>query len=326
MATLPLKIFIHGLIALAPGPNRLDRNSMTALVIDGSHPPESTEVCMQNHRPVLSFILDKESSPKCGKELGCELSGFQCICGLDGLKRKEITLELESDPPLTPIVLGHSAPSREVPQDATEAGSFSYVPNLSAPPIGLSLNDDYLTSPEPPSLLLTRFIFPFQTATACSLVAWEDRGVANLRSLAYRRIGQLSRAGDYSAAMAQRVAVEVSVSEGSPVRLRFRKLDGTQEVFVTLDPRKHGYRIDISNEPDAPLAWNDPCDDGIARHFVHFYGLAKAPPAHPESYLIPHLLPTLHREAAGMEPVACLDPDLTPASHPICPVASFFDL
>jgi hypothetical protein len=324
MTIIPLKIFIHGLIALVPGTDPMDLNHMTALLINGRHPPEAAIACMHNHEPKLTFVVDEASAPKCGEIVGCELGEFKCICGAEALKGKEISLKLESDPDLTPVILGHSRPGREVPEDATEAGSFSYVGNLAAPPFGLIFKDDFRTSTEPPPLLLSRFFFPFQAATACSLVTRENHGVANLRSLALRRVGQLSRAGDYSSALAQRVVVELSVSDETPVHLLIRNFDGTAEKDFTLSARKYGYRIEFSNEVEPKPRWDDPCDDGIARHFAHYYGLAENAPEHSESYLIPHVLPTLFREAADMEPAACIDKEADLSNHPICPVASFF--
>jgi hypothetical protein len=90
----------------------------------------------------------------------------------------------------------------------------------------------------------------------------------------------------------------------------------------------NGYLVNLSNEPDE-LDRGDPCDDGIARHFAHFYDLAENPPDW-DRRQVPHVRFTQGMRISGFDPdpataeaEECKNLTFTLMDRPICPMGSF---
>lgn len=335
-----LRIMMHGLIALAPSANVNDPNHITALLLD-ARMPHGTE-CVTAHRPELSFLLAEGQPGKCD-DAGCELIGERhCKCA-DSLSRKQIWLQILPaslpDPPAAALAEtedgedranDYGLPSLQAPMGS---GKLFYVANLAKAPFNARLNPDYL-APQPNSQnLLARMDVPFEKLIECSLSKREDQGDTYILPMGFRAIGRRSRADEPDQALAQMVVAERKVPAGSTVRLHIADFDGSNQKTLVLATATHGehnpvYMIRLSNEPKV-LERGDPCDDGIARHFAHYYEFAENPPAWSDR-LIPHVRFTTGLRVSGsqpdpnsVEPEACEHPTFTLMDRPICPMGSF---
>lgn len=315
MNSIALRIALHGLIALVPTTDN-GANHMTALLVDARKPHDGME-CSIDHHPKLTFLV---AETRDCLQAGCKTSGKQCTCLEDALERKHVSLEFQPVPALAAQALSNALPANVLPENRDEAGSFSYVANLSQAPFGLTLNPDYLT-PDPPQNLLARMTVPFETATACALATREDAGEANVHAMSFRELHAPSRKEDVSQALAQKVILELTVPDGGEVKLHISDFNGTSDRVIKLLAGSKGYRIDFSNHPNEPLDRDDPCNDGVARHFAMFYDLAQnSTTAKP---LLPHVSFTRSRNEPNLRPQICDDPFFALMDRPVCPMARF---
>src|SRR3954451_2426958 len=105
MSAIPLKIFLHGLLALVPTTDPMGVHHLTALLVDGRMPMQ--EECGMEHHPKLSFLVAETS--EC-IDAGCSVDVCQCTCGYDittgtdtdFLVGKQVSVEISPDPPPTP--------------------------------------------------------------------------------------------------------------------------------------------------------------------------------------------------------------------------------
>lgn len=286
---------------------------------------------MMDHHPRLTFFVVEPAD--CNSVPGCEASGSVCTCahtitpGVDPLVGKQISLEILPTPSLASDKPKSALPDRALPSESREAGGFSYVANLSQEPFGLTVNPIYLEpqpSTEAKARMVARMEVPYKEVTACALATREDGGEANVHSMSFRALGDQSDSGEVSYALAQKVVAELMVPDGGAggqtVKLHISDFGGANDHVFTLKPGSDAYRIDVGNDPDRPLGRDNPCDDGVARHFKHFYALALNPPG---SALIPHVRPTQFKSAVPLQPKTCKDPIFGLANRPICPVAAF---
>jgi hypothetical protein len=328
MSALPLRIFIHGLIALVPTTDP-GGTKMTALLVDGrtGNPTE----CMTEHHPRLLFTAQQDADCI---SAGCDpIGGGTCNCaydsaaGTDPLVNEKIWLEISPSPTLGTEKPASSLPGHSLPDDSREAGSFSYIANLSREPFNLKVDSKYL-APNPPTgeHMVSRMEIPYRSLTSCSLAALEDGGEANVHTMSFRTLGSASDSGDISYALAQMVVTELEVPDGGAVKLHISDFGGANEHVIPLassTTKIFGdtvYGIELSNDPEAPLPYDHPCNDGVARHFKHFYDLAENPPT---LRLVPHVRYTQFKSFAPLEPRACKDRSFDLMNRPICPMGTF---
>jgi hypothetical protein len=330
MSSIPVRIALHGLIALVPTLDPTSgANRMTALLIDGR--TANAAECMSEHHPRLEVVATNTAD--CPIGIGCRLSGNHCICeykantGIDPLVGKEISLTIQPAPTPTAAKPTSDLPAHSLPADDGEASSFSYVANLSQTPFGLTINPDYLAdSPASSSRanLVTRMQVPYQTIAACDLATRPDGGGANVHAMSFRELHAPSQPGEMSYALAQLVVAKLDVPDADPaaqvVTLHISDLGGANDAPITLLAASDGYKIEVSDEPAGPLDFDTPCDDGVARHFTHFYDLAQSPIG---ARLLPHVRFTQFENADSIDPVICKDPTFQLMNRPICPMATF---
>jgi hypothetical protein len=341
MSTIPLKIFVHGLVALVP---TAIPGHMAALLVDGRMPMQ--EQCMMEHHPQLSFFVGE--SADCISVPGCSLSGNQCTCkhtaNLDPIVGKQIYLEVHPDPTFAPDKPASAPPPGDpqssllsLPVSKDQASSFPYVASLVQKPFNLTLNPIYLAD-NPTQIardhLVARMDVPYakdaqsgiDNLTACALATREDGGLAYVHSMSFRKLHVQSAPDDPNYALAQKVIAVFDVPDAplgkQIVKLHIRNFDGTNDHAFTLLAGPDAYRIDVGNDPDAPLDRDDPCDDGVARHFMHFYDLANEVTA-PADRLYPHVKFTKHVKMDDVKPAVCDDPIFGLANRPICPLVTF---
>jgi hypothetical protein len=337
MPAIPLKIFVHGLIALVPTQDANNMDQMTALLVDGR--TAMTEQCMMDHHPQLSFFVGE--SADCISVPGCTLSGNQCTCKhtttgtppheVEPLLGKRISIEVQPDPTLAPDVPPSEFPSAGRLPTKDNAASFAYVANLAQPPFNLTLNPGYTNKPplqESNDHLVARMDIPYDRVIACALAMREDAGAAYVHSMSFRPLHVQSSPNDQNHALAQKVIATFDVPDASAgqqvVKLHISDYNGDHDHAFTLLAGPDAYRIDLGNDPDAPLDRDDPCDDGVARHFMHFYDLAVGSPT-PAIPLIPHVRFTESVKSTDVTPSPdpCADPIFGLANRPICPLAIY---
>jgi len=333
MSSIPLRIALHGLIALVPTLDPTSgANRMTALLVDGR--TANAAECMSEHHPRLDVVAAHNA--ECPTGIGCRSNGSHCICeynsntGTDPLFGKEIFLTIQPTPTSAAAKPKSDLPAHSLPADEDEASNFSYVANMSQTPFGLTINPDYLAdSPAASSRanLVTRMQVPYQTVAACDLATRPDGGGANVHAMSFRTLHNPSKAGEMSYALAQLVVAKIDVPDATPaaqvVTLHIKDLGdlaGTTDAPITLLAASDGYKIEVSNEPAGPLNFDTPCDDGVARHFTHFYDLAQNPP---DVRLLPHVRFTQFEDADSIDPIVCKDPTFQLMNRPICPMATF---
>jgi len=160
--------------------------------------------------------------------------------------------------------------------------------------------------------------------TSCALATREDSGITNVHSLSFRELHAASQSGEVSYAMAQKVLAQVTIPDGGAsgqrVTLNISDYDGRNKHSFQLKPGDDAYRLDVGNDPEAPLDRDDPCDDGVARHFKHFYEMARTVP---EKELLPHVSPTQSAAWLPLQPSDCKDLVFGLDARPICPVVTF---
>ena len=318
MSATTLTIVLQGLLALVPNNEPGGTNQMTVLMLDGNH-SHGIE-CMKPHTPELRVLAD---NTECGAA-ECTANEGLCICDQSILERKDVWLEIQPnpDPPRQTLP---TSPPRPIPRNRLEAEDIGYIANMAQPPFNLHLNPQYL-APVPPLNLFARLQFPFDTVTSCSLSKRSDGGDANIHSMGFRRLHLDWNKREFDQAMAQMVVASVTIpdtgADKPKVVLHLKSFGSPSDATITLQPDSIGYLVEFFNNTTV-LPLDDPCDDGIARHFAMYYELAQNPPA-PEDQLIPHLRLTEFRCCAeALLPLACLRPLSSPLDHPICPLAIF---
>jgi len=317
MTTIPVKIFLHGLLVLVPTPQTTDH--ITALLANSEVMAQASPhdpLC--GHEAHVAMIKVKTAASDQCDQAGCTASGFQCVCRGDALKGKRVSLGIRQTSALDKAEPLENGTPEELPASAEKAGSFAYVANLVHAPFNLTLNPAFL-SVTPPDGLFVRVDVPFTRVTSCSLSKRDDGGSKNIHSMSLRQLNFPSREDDYSQALAQKVVAEVAVAADAVVTLTISNPDGTGGHDIVLEPGSESYTIDVSNHAPA-LPLDHPCNDGVARHFAMLYQFAANPPA---EVLYPHLRPTKSVPEKGMEPAACADPGFGIMDRPICPIAAF---
>jgi hypothetical protein len=319
LSSIPIKVMLHGLIALIPSVGNNGVNHMTALLLDAREEPPM-ESCLSTHSPRLAFMVH-DNDPKCFAA-GCDLTGNDCVC-TGSLDKLEISLDVSPTPRPTSQDLTAGIP-HGLPETRAEARNFSYVPNVSRPPFGIELDPAYLTS-SPPSNLFARMDFDFNSISACALFKREDAGIFNIHEVSFRKIHKEGAIGDTSQAIAQMVMARVDVPDGggNPQKVVLNLKDRTGQIVHSFElmPESDGYMIELTNAAVA-LRPDAPCDDGVGRHFALFYKFAKNPPIVADR-LIPHLRPTRWIDSEGLTPDECRMPIFNPIDRPMCPMASF---
>lgn len=331
MTNTILTIMMHGLIALVPesatpGANNL----MRAILLDGTNPP--VQECMTAHKPILSFRVDPGSVSVC-EDAGCGFTGNLCECGA-ALVRKKVTIEVQGLSPSPPFQLpAPPLPADEIPSNWSSGASYAYVPNLQKAPFNQVLRQD-VRSGVPPKEVLSRISFPFTSLTTCGLAGRWDKDIKNVHSFSFQKLHAVGKAADSSQAMASSVAATLvdPAPAGTPrtVTLRIENFDGTTMYSMTLLNGPMGAFVDLRNEVEE-LRPDDPCDDGVGRHFAQYYELVESPPLAGDR-LIPRLRPgrgvVLPDGTFGslpdQRPDVCSHVGKGPMDRPICPMVTFY--
>ena len=320
-----IHIILHGLIALVPSTDLSGMaNHMTALLVDArSQPPgmpSGLKECFVPHQSVLTVKVD--DSAQCLKA-GCTPQGLDnCVCKLD---RTEVSLSPDVSPEKQKLA---KLPASSLPFDQQHANDFSYVANMSQPPLSQQLDPRFL-EPLPPPALAARMTFTFASITACSLGTRRDEGSANVHPLGFRPLHATEKPGEVSQAMAQQLVASYEISQG-PLILNLSGFGGGNQRHLTLKPIADSYEIMLVNMRGAKsdgtipndVPTDDICDDGIGRDFSFFYELVKNPPAW-EDRQIPHIKYTRWKSSRDLEVAECNHKTHFPDSHPICAMATF---
>lgn len=321
MASVPLQIVMHGLIALVPMNDADGANHMTALLVDARNQPPGMELpCFAPHVPELR--LTPTSTALC-RPAGCSVSGNSCVCTLS---RQNITLSIDP-PPMLARKLLRKQPNHSLPFSLADASDFSYIANLAQLPPGWKLDQRFLT-PVPPDELVARMEFPFEAVKACSLGVRQDEGSRNVHPFSFRPHGALEKPGDVSQALAQQAVAFLQISDQARVIVRLEEFGGNGHDLAikveNLSSGEMGYRVELVNMrmPD-PLALDDPCDDGVGRDFAYFYELVLNKPPIWRDRPMPHIKYTRWKSANDLTTEDCTRPTHVPSSRPICPMASF---
>jgi hypothetical protein len=316
MAT-PLWIVLQGLIALVPAEDH--SNSMTALLVNATHEEHASMDCSASHSPRLNvYALDSECVAA-----GCPRITGGCSCDLTG---QDVSFEITPKPLVTSSSLS-ARPRRELPFDAREAADFGYVANMGV--LGYRLNKGFLAEEALPRGLSGRVRFSFDTVAACSLATRPDENVENVHPLSFRPLRSLEGGSEIIQALSQKVVTKLAIPEGSgerpAVAAKLRNVATGEVRTINLSVFAEGVVVVVSNTREELFA-DDPCNDGVARDFSHFYDLAENPPDI-DKRPIPHVKYTRWKSSANLDPVACIipikPPGKDPISRPICPMATF---
>ncbi|HKH43743.1 MAG TPA: hypothetical protein VKM72_03675, partial [Thermoanaerobaculia bacterium] len=182
MSPIPLRIVLHGLIALTPANGADSANHMTALLVDAhTRPAEVDARCFAPHVPMLEVATS--TTEECEAVPGCGIQSGTCHCTLS---RQDLSLEVTPSLQLGPLT-PNSAP-HDLPFDQKDAGNFSYVANLKR--LGKTLDPRFLDT-VPPDALAARMTFPVESVKACSLAVRRDEGSRNVHPLRFRPLGAL---------------------------------------------------------------------------------------------------------------------------------------
>ena len=323
MSTIPLRIILHGLIALAPQ-NGPDGAKMTALLVDAQRQPAGME-CFEAHKPEIRF----PTTDPCPASAGCKLDGEDiCLCKLN---RQEIKILPQKN--RNPLELTRT-PSRSLPFTREEAGAYAYVASLSelgyrlAP--GVLPADPPVAPVAPPSALVARFKFPFDTVAACGLATRRDDGADYAHAMNMRPLEREEAPNEMSQAMAQRVeaTLVVDVENTADLKLVLSPFPGEagQAREFTLLSDLGEVEIELSNDRPHFMEPDRICDDGIGRDFAFFYDLVENQPASWKDRPVPHVKNSVSKSIADLFPLP--DPNLCKKrkafmSRPICPMSSF---
>jgi hypothetical protein len=321
--TLPIRIILHGLIALVPQTDA-SGPKMMALLVDGhSKPPEMT--CFAEHLPRIKFPT---TAQQCTQSDDCVVDQpGTCLCKLN---RHEISILPQTaqiaDKPL------ERTPRRNLPFDPNEAASFANVANISQ--MGYTLDPAFRPGPKaPPATLAARFVFPFKMAASCGLATRRDDLADYVHPLNMRPLEKEEASGEMSQAMAMQVevttTVDVDLSAKQAPILRLSPFPGEAgDTFdFPLPADLSEIQIKVSNDREHFMTPDKTCDDGIGRDFAFFYELVdvqKRP-----NWLdrpIPHAKYSVAKSSSDLvlDPTSnlCLSKGKAAMSRPICVMAS----
>jgi hypothetical protein len=321
MATILVRIFLHGLIALVPTQGTNGSNHMTALLVDARANSRFAAVasrCVVPHTPKL---IVRTSGSECFSA-GCHILDELCQC-----VPEHQDIRIDQDPSPTPTIL-KGRPDSAMPASGDDARDFSYVANFANLNLSLAseLRDGHLIP-----AVLDRMKFAFDSVSSCMLsTRARTDGTPEVHALSFGRLGD-SATSPSSQAMAQMLVAKLNVpfdGNTQQVKLQLTSFDATAFHTLTLAPEpcelnstEQCIDIYLSNErPD--LLNGDPCDDGVARDFAFFYEFTANPPAW-EERMVPHVDSTAPQSASSLEVHECTHHVKNPASRPICPMASF---
>ncbi len=302
-------VLFGGLVALVPETTALGANHITALMLDAR--TGTRRNCSSPYRPLLKL----ETSPSECLEAGCTLmsrggrgEGVLCTCSLD---RQDVSIDPDVDPPLQIL---RREPPNIFPAQAT-AGDFSYIINLSRPPLDQVIDPKYLGS-WPPQKLLARMRVPFESITACNLSSSKDVP-GRVLAMDFRKQNlRLAREDDVRQAVAEEAVV--SFRPAYPlVTVTIRDFGGDNPRSMTV---RRG-PIFFLNEQEQFLPPGADCATDISMDFALFYELSLNPPAW-EDRLIPHLRQDLVSDNNFDAPV-CSRFKFRFQHHPVTPLAVF---
>jgi hypothetical protein len=329
MQTVVLRIFLHGLIFLAP--MGVGQNQMSALLVDARQdklPPEASS-CVAAHTPQLQFIPQKAAECAKTADLDCDQDQTTCLCTP---VRQSITIDAEvAHSSWQP----HTMPAKPLPATpAEEEGEFAYLANLRN--LGFQVNPAFQTGS--PAGLLDRMTFSFDAIETCTL-AGEDRqaGGSDVHTFHFGKVGD-NTAGTLNQAIAIRLVAKARIPfdpSTKKVHLVFTSLDapGAQHV-IELAPRpcESGSNstdrcidIDLGNERPMIEFGDDTCVDGTGRDFALFYNLLQNPSKWADR-LVPIENAAVKIDGAKLAVSDCENPDFNknPESRPICAMAGAF--
>lgn len=232
-------------------------NHITALMLDAQS-PRGPQDCFSPYHPSLML----ETSPAECLQAGCNIEARHCRCSLN---RQEVSIGPDVEPPMQ--VLRREPPSI-LPTQAM-AGDFSYIFNLSRPPLKQVIDPEYLGS-SPPQILAARMTVPFESITACGL-SHSKEAPARTLPMDFRKLDLPAREDDVRQAVAEEAVV--SFRPAYPVvTVTISGFDGGNPRHLTV---RRG-SIMLLNVRD-PLLEDDPCANGVSRDFSLFYELSLNP-------------------------------------------------
>jgi hypothetical protein len=322
--TVLLRIFFHGMIALVPMAD--GSNHMTALLVNASKVPDVASKCVAVHTPKLRFLTSSAECIAAGS-IGCKVVGGSCSCEA---RRQEISLGTTVKP--AQINFNGQPPHKLPKTPADEGAEFSYMANI----LNLSgslLNEDFVKLKSPPSALLDRMTFAYDSVEPCMLAARNlPAGGSEIHTFSFGRLGDPTGT-IMGQAIAQMMAAQAIVpfdGTTNKVTLSIVGFDSPTSFTMNLLPEPcdpHGgttplcIDIDLANVRDsAPVGSG--CDDGVGRDFAFFYELLKTPPPW-EARLVPIDDNTVKVDAKVLEIKECADHSKAPMNRPICAMASF---
>jgi hypothetical protein len=330
MQTVLVRLFLHGLIAVAPVngqgtatvPLSQGVNRMVALSVDGRQlSPDALPVekrCFASHRPRL--LVSAKASDCSHADCAPVVDHNVTLCECRAPFKKEIWLRPDVELPKLALA---GKPKSELPALKAEASAFDNVPNLVN--FGLELDPKFLAGS--PAGLIGRMHFPVGSLTACSL-ADRDGPVSNVHAFGF----QASNAGGgvvSSQVIPQQLEVQVPFAAGTHVSLHIADLDGSEPFDLPLTPIPDVHVcgnqpcIEIMLSDARPeLLQGDPCDDGNGYDFAFFYELTKNPPAWRDRP-IPHNQPDRREPSAPLTVSECnhgMEKGIL--GRPICAVAA----
>jgi hypothetical protein len=264
----PLHILLGGAIALVPTNGPQGANDMTVLLVNlRQKRPGSDDKCFL---PVLPNLQLLTSDSEC-TSADCTLDGKVCNCSPF---RQEISILSKAKPAR---MLLSRRPTHPLPSGPLEARDFSYIANLSRPPLGVVLDKTFLAS-VPPNSLVARMKFAFESATACNLSSSSGPKGDIVYPLGFWPLHSPPKE-DVGQALAQSAAFRLTIPKESDVILTIKAFDNAVVHFLKLKPGVGGdYWVQLTYEIPNWDAKYDPCAGDVDRNFAFFYDLAQSPP------------------------------------------------
>jgi hypothetical protein len=274
MDSIVLRILLDGLIGLVP----IDSSHLTALVVDGTHPPVEASRCVGVHKAQLAFTFVGNQGDYCKSKGGCTVSGSTCTCTFDADHQYQISF-MATVLPSSVVLKKH--PDQPMPTMPTQAADASYLFDLES----LATLDPTLLRSGPTSGLLGRIQeFPYTRLTACNLALRKHGGTYSAHTFNFRKIGAPYDQSQPTQAVAQALIAEADVPSGA-VTLRLEDLGGGNPRDFDLAHESCGKlscaNVHLSNHRD-DLKEGDPCDKGTGFDFAFYYQLVKNAPSWPD--------------------------------------------
>jgi len=335
---IPLRIFLHGLILLVPGPDTGGGviKQLTAYLVNATSVPEYASGCVHKHSPALAFYAEAKECTRAG----CQSQGPYCTCSL---QNREIALEGASASSGSKLL---SAPPTALPTKVT-AGDFSYIINLFN--LGLSIDLNNLNGTNPTTFLIARMSFPFDSLTACRLALHDDSGTLKNYAFNFRSLGT-STLGSRTQALAQALIAEAQASPDT-TNLVLKDFTGTRLATIPLRHEKcedgqECFELWLTNPRDELPPGPNPCDDGKGRDFAFVYEIldkaanqldwdARPVPQVTDKRTGPYspdkcdlYMPAVAPSAAGKDRASAASSLMlgmvTVISRPVCPMAVYY--